>query len=152
MGSWLQLLGVSLGFLGPGPEKGLGAPILGGLERSSEEDRRQRSSRAWRGRAGGYHTLAERGPAVPSSAPTSPRHLGGCPSWLHNSPCGPLLPVPAPALEGVQSQMERSWGLADRRACGPKDGSLLRSMGSGERGGGTRKKLGPHLLPVPFCP
>lgn len=32
---------------------------------------------------------------------------------LHHSLCGPLLPVPTPALEVVQSQMERSRGLAE---------------------------------------
>lgn len=44
------------------------------------------------------------------------------PAWrLHNSVCGPLPAVPAPALEGVQSQMH--W--LSRRACGSEDGSLL---------------------------
>ena len=40
---------------------------------------------------------------------------------LYNSVCGLLPAVPAPALEGVQSQMH--W--LSRRACGFEDGSLL---------------------------
>lgn len=36
------------------------------------------------------------------------------PPGLHNSVCGPLLPVPTPALEAVQLQMERNWGPAEQ--------------------------------------
>lgn len=68
------------------------------LGRGSEED----GALGWRG--------GDRRLRHPRCWDPSPHFLQGRLSWLHNSLCGPLPPVPTPALEGVQSQMEGSVG------------------------------------------
>lgn len=68
------------------------------------------------------HNLAGRG----SATQPSPHCHRGRLSWLHNSFCGPLPPVPTPALEVVQSQMERSmgkWGWQSRESVALRKGA-----------------------------
>lgn len=65
------------------------------------------------GKTGGTALLSCMEPQRPCPLPPQPPFPPSLLPGLHHSLCGPLLPVPTPALEVVQLQMERSRGLAE---------------------------------------
>lgn len=95
------------------------------------------------------HTLA-----IPHCCP---HYLRSCPSRLHNSLCGPLPPVPTPALEVVQSQMEKKkppkpkggrGGQQNRESVVLRTGATLDQWGLGR---GMRVREGAVSTPALFA-
>lgn len=121
------------------------------LERGSKEDVAWGKSWVGEGRTGGMPHLSCKGP----NSPPSPHYLQSHLLWPHNSLCGPLLTVPTPSLEVVQSQMERSmvgqWVWQSRQPVVLRKGDSSGSMGSG-KGAMRERRSCIHIRSLPFHP